>query len=201
MSVAPPTAHLVRARTGVAATVRAGQEVTIVDVAGGQVGDFFAFAAADPSEYLSASHTRAFTSRVFPAIGQSFLSSQRRPMLDVVADTSPGFHDLLVAACDPARYRQLGVTSWHASCAENLVEALGAVGVRPTHVPQPFNVFMRTPATVDGSIVWLPAETKAGDSFVMRACMDLVVALSACPSELSGINAGPLSDLELVVGG
>jgi uncharacterized protein YcgI (DUF1989 family) len=33
----------------------------------------------------------------------------------------------------------------------------------------------------------------------MEALQDLVVVLSACPSELSGINAGHLSDLELEI--
>jgi uncharacterized protein YcgI (DUF1989 family) len=191
----------VAARTGLAIDVDAGQQLAIVDVDGGQVGDFFAFNRDDPTEYLSASHTRAFTSRVFPATGQSFMSSERRAMLRVVADTSPGYHDLLVAACDPARYRQLGVTEWHASCAENLRGALSARGIVPTHVPQPFNVFMRTPGTLDGSIVWLPAATKPGDRFEMVAEMDLVVVLSACPSDLSGINAGELSNLALEVSG
>jgi uncharacterized protein len=185
----------------VAVDVAAGEELAIVDVDGGQVGDFFAFNRDDPTEYLSASHTRAFTSRVFPAIGQSFMSSSRRAMLRVVADTSPGYHDLLIAACDPARYRQLGVNGWHASCAENVGTALAARGMVATHVPQPFNVFMRTPATLDGSIVWLPAQTKAGDRFEMVAEMDLIVVLSACPSELSGINAGELSDLALEISG
>jgi uncharacterized protein len=193
--------HRVPARTGAAVDVAAGQELAIVDVDGGQVGDFFAFNRDDPTEYLSASHTRAFTSRVFPAIGQSFMSSSRRAMLRVVADTSPGYHDLLIAACDPARYRQLGVNGWHASCAENVGTALAARGMVATHVPQPFNVFMRTPATLDGSIVWLPAQTKAGDRFEMVAEMDLIVVLSACPSELSGINAGELSDLALEISG
>jgi hypothetical protein len=195
-----PCSHPVPAGSGLAVAVTAGQLVSVVDVHGGQVGDFFAFDAHDPTEYLSASHTRAFTSRMFPALGQSFMSSLRRPMLRVVADTSPGYHDLLIAACDPARYRQLGIDGWHASCAENLETALRPFGIRPGHVPQPFNVFMRTPGTLDGSVVWLPAESKPGDSFEMVAEMDLVVALSACPSDLSGINAGGLSDLALVVG-
>jgi len=196
---AVPTTHVVPARTGLALTVSAGQRVAIVDVDGGQVGDLFAFSSVDPREYLSASHTRAFTSRVFPAIGQSFMSSQRRPMLRVLEDTSPGYHDLLVAACDAVRYRQLGVAGWHASCADNLTAALTAHSITPSHIPQPFNVFMRTPGTLDGSIVWLPAQSRAGDRFEMLAEMDMVVALSACPSDLAGINAGELSDLALVV--
>ena len=191
--------HRVPAKTGAAVEVEAGQRVAIVDVEGGQVGDFFAFNRDDLGEYLSASHTRAFNSRLFPAIGQSFMSSRRRPMLRVLGDTSPGFHDLLIAACDPPRYVQLGVTGWHASCAENLVTAMAARGLDLGHVPQPFNVFMRTPPEVDGSISWLLAESKPGDRFEMEAVLDLVVVLSACPTELSGINAGELSDLELEI--
>jgi uncharacterized protein YcgI (DUF1989 family) len=193
--------HRVPARSGVAVPVEAGRRVTIVDVDGGQVGDFFAFNADDFDEYLSASHTRAYNSRLFPEVGQSFLSSRRRPMLRVLADTSPGHHDLLIAACDPARYVQLGVEGWHASCAENLTSALAELGRSSAVVPQPFNVFMRTPPGADGTIAWLPATSRAGDRFEMEALFDLVVVLSACPSELSGINAGELSDLELELAG
>ncbi len=58
----------VPARTGVAVDVDAGQRGAIIDVEGGQVEDFFAFNRVDPTEYLSASHTRAFTSKVFPVV-------------------------------------------------------------------------------------------------------------------------------------
>jgi hypothetical protein len=193
------TIHRIPARSGLAVDVSTGQRVAIVDVEGGQVGDFFAFNRDDVGEYLSASHTRAFNSRLFPRVGEAFLSSRRRPMLRVLADTSPGHHDLLIAACDPARYLQLGVEGWHASCADNLFTALAARGLSVGHVPQPFNVFMRTPPEIDGTISWLPAETKAGDRFEMQAEQDLVVVLSACPSDLAGINVGELSDLALEV--
>lgn len=191
--------HRVPARTGVAVEVRQGRRVTIVDVDGGQVGDFFAFNRDDTSEYLSASHTRAYNSRIFPKPGQPFMSSRRRPMLQILKDTSPGYHDMLIAACDPPRYEQLGVEGWYPSCAENLVVALKKADREIAHIPQPFNVFMRTPATVEGAIVWLLAESKAGDRFEMEALQDLIVVLSSCPSELSGINAGELSDLELEI--
>jgi uncharacterized protein YcgI (DUF1989 family) len=191
----------VPARTGVAIDVDAGQRVTIIDVDGGQVGDFFAFHRVDPTEHLSAAHTRAFNSKVFPAVGEAFISSQRRPMLRVLADTSPGYHDMLIAACDPARYAQLGVAGWHASCAENLAQALAGRDIALGFTPQPFNVFMRTPANPDGSISWMLAESGPGDRFEMQAEMDLTVVLSACPSELSGINAGELSDLALEIDG
>jgi uncharacterized protein YcgI (DUF1989 family) len=139
------------ARTGMAVDVDANQRLTIIDVDGGQVGDFFAFHRTDPTEHLSASHTRAFNSRLFAAVGDAFMSSLRRPMLRVLADTSPGHHDMLIAACDPARYRQLGVVGWHPSYAENLARSLGGRGVTLGFTPQPFNVFMRT--------IWLSSLT------------------------------------------
>jgi uncharacterized protein YcgI (DUF1989 family) len=191
--------YRVPARTGLAIDVDAGQRVAIVDVQGGQVGDFFAFNRHDLSEFLSASHTRAFNSRLLPQIGESFVSSQRRPILRVLADTSPGYHDLLIAACDAPRYAQLGIEGWHASCADNLADALAATGRAVTHTPQPFNVFMRTPAGPDTTISWLPAVSKPGDRYEMEALIDLVVVLSACPSDTIGINAGGPTDMELEV--
>ena len=71
---------------------------------GGQVGDLFAFCLDDLGEYLSAEHTRAELFRLFPRVGESFVSNRRRPILLFEADTSPGFHDMLFAACDAARY-------------------------------------------------------------------------------------------------
>jgi uncharacterized protein YcgI (DUF1989 family) len=99
---------VVPAGAGLAVWVRHGEYLRIVDVEGGQVGDLFAFAGADPGEYLSAAHTRTSTSRLFPRIGEQFVTNRRRPILTLVADTSPGVHDMLIAACDPERYRMLG---------------------------------------------------------------------------------------------
>ena len=120
----------VPASEGRAVTVRAGQHVRVVDIEGGQVGDVFAFAADDPGEYLSASHTRTHTSRLFPHVGEAFVTNRRRPILTLAADTSPGAHDMLIAACDPERYLALGADAEHASCAENLRTALSQLGLR-----------------------------------------------------------------------
>jgi uncharacterized protein YcgI (DUF1989 family) len=190
--------------TGRAVRVRAGELVRVVDVEGGQVGDVFAFTLEAPdehprNEHHSAAHTRAATSRLFPAVGESFVTDRRRPILTLVADTSPGRHDMLIAACDPQRYAQLG-SPGHRSCATNLREALAAVGhpyAGPT--PQPINVFMRIPVGADGTLSWLPAPTAAGDAITFRAELDAVVVVSSCPQDLVGINRGAPSPLAVEV--
>jgi hypothetical protein len=49
---------------------------------------------------------------------------------------------------------------------------------------------MNIPINSDGSIGWKEPVSKAGDYVVMRAEMDCVVAMSACPQDIVCINAG-----------
>lgn len=183
----------------VAVAAGVGQRVIITDPQGGQVGDLFAVSAHDPDENLSASHTRATLRRLFPAIGESFVTTRRRPILTLLEDTSPGVHDLLIAACDPDRYRLLGAPNGHRNCATNLADALAPTGIRLAATPQPVNLFMNTPARPDGTIEYGPALSRAGDRVVLRAEIDLLVVLSACPMDIVGINRNGPGPLEIQI--
>lgn len=183
--------HTVEARTGAVFSVAARSQIEIVDIAGGQVVDTWAFSQKDIGEYHSAEHTRTHLSKLFPGIGETFVTNRRRPILELVDDRSPGVHDLLIAACDPTRYAQLGVSGWHASCQENLLNAMRGIGYSNVEVPQPINVFMNTPADEHQRIAWLPTLTRPGDSITLRALMDLHLVVSACPQDVTGINRVP----------
>ncbi|WP_433158590.1 DUF1989 domain-containing protein [Kribbella sp. CA-247076] len=191
---------VVPARSGRAIRLDRGARFRIVDLAGAQVGDLFAFGYDGRpvlTEHLSASHTRAHTERTFPAVGEDFVTDRRRPILRLVADDSPGRHDLLIAACDPERYAVLGVPD-HPSCAQNLTDALERLGLGSgVPVPQPVNVFMNVPVAADGSLRWLPAPTAPGDSITFEAMTDCVVVVSACPQDLTGINGTEPSPLAI----
>ena len=191
---------LVPPAEGRAVLVRAGQHVRAVDVEGGQVGDLFAVAAADQGEYASAGHTRVAIRKLFPRPGDPVLTNRRRPILSVTADTSPGRHDMLYAACDPARYALLGVESPHRSCAENLRQALAEHGFAVPVVPQPLNVFMDVRAGEDGILTSHPASSGPGDFIAFQAHMDCLVVLSSCPMDIVPISVGGITPLELQVG-
>jgi uncharacterized protein YcgI (DUF1989 family) len=159
------------------------------------VADTWAFSRADVREYQSAEHTRVAVGKLFPDVGEDFVTNRRRPILRFEEDDTPGSHDMLCAACDPARYEQLGVEGWHASCQENLLTAMAAVGHEDVEVPQPINLFMNTPYLPDGRVQWLESEARPGDSVVLRALIDCYVAVSACPQDIVGINPvlGPIT--------
>ncbi|HZS93618.1 MAG TPA: urea carboxylase-associated family protein [Chloroflexota bacterium] len=193
------------AREGRGARISVGTRFRVVDPQGGQVGDLFAFNARDIREYASAEHTRVFNNRLFPRLGEHFVTNKRRPILLFEEDNSPGVHDMLCAACDPARFELLGVEGWHASCQENLRTVMAGFGHEYVEVPQPINLFMNIPVTMgtpnqeDGEIGWEPALTKAGDAVTMRAEMDCYIVVSACPQDIIVINENKPSPLEIQI--
>jgi uncharacterized protein YcgI (DUF1989 family) len=187
------------AREGRGVTVRAGDRVRVIDPEGGQVADVFAFSTDDPSEYHSAEHTRVHVGRLFPRPGEQFVTNRRRPILTLEADDSPGIHDMLFAACDPTRYHGLGVKGWHASCQENLHDAMRQLGLERVEVPQPINLFMNIPVGVDGGLDFLPARTRPGDSTTLRAELDCHLVVSACPQDLVQINAGTPGPIDMEI--
>ncbi len=174
--------YQVPARQGRAVRVKQGQMIEAINTHGTQVCDFWAFSSANPAEFME--HARGFLNRVIPKVGDGLATNRRRPILTLVADTSPGVLDTLMAACDLFRYINFGVKEYHDNCADNLRMAMMAIGVPVPEVPQPLNLWMNIPVNADWSVEWLPPVSKAGDKVRMRAEMDCICAMSACPQDM-----------------
>lgn len=187
-----PAAH------GGAITARAGDLLAVVDVEGGQVADFVALPGADWRRAVSPHQTRSTLRRLTLRVGDRLVDWNREPVLEIVRD-DVGVHDLLFCACSPALYRQrFGLTD-HRSCRMNLLEALAPHGVEEWQIPDPVNLFMKTPPRADGEFDFLPAPSRPGDRIVFRCLTDLVAAVSSCPMDLVPISGGKITSLELAV--
>ncbi len=196
------TAIHIPAREGRAFRIRAGQEFRVIDPEGEQVADLFCFVDGDVSEYLSAEHTRVALGRLWPRIGESFVTNRRRlPVLTWIADDSPGVHDMLCAACSQERYALLGHVGHHASCEENLRLAMAALGHSQIDVPQPVNIFEANPIEADGTLGIEPAPTMPGDSVTLRAEMDVIVAVTACPQDITPLCGGTPTAIDVELSG
>lgn len=168
-------------------------------------------------EFMSMMHSRAATLHLRPKVNDTLVSNLREPILTLVEDTSQGVHDTLIAACDPARYRGLGVEDWqqHGSCAENLVLALKELNERAglkgnkgvgadvtiNSVPAPLNLFMNIPWDDEGDIGFHAPKCKEGDYVRLRAERDVVVVMSACPQDILEINNKQPTDAHFIVEG
>jgi uncharacterized protein YcgI (DUF1989 family) len=115
--------------------VSAGQFIRITDIEGQQVADMWAVCAADFSEFLSAAVTRGAGERLFPPVGGAFFSNRYRPLLTLLADKSPGVHDMLWPACDAHLYASFGITGDDVpSCSSNFRKAAAEFGWTPEQV-------------------------------------------------------------------
>ena len=185
---AQTAATLIPARSGRAIHAARGTAIEVINTHGTQVVDFWALCPPDLHEQLSMEHTRTAIRRLIPRVGDTLVSSLRRPLLTVIADTSPGIHDTLIASCDQERYRQLGFDGQHDNCRDNFEAALADLGLAPRPLPAPFNLFMNVPWTEDGSLRFEPPVSRPGDLIRFRVETDLVVIMSACPQDLTPVN-------------
>jgi uncharacterized protein YcgI (DUF1989 family) len=160
----------------------------VVNTHGSQVVDTWAFNAADLTERMSMEHSRPYYMKLRPEVGDTLVTNQRRPILNLVEDTSGGVHDTLMAACDNPRYALLGCTEYHDNCTDNLAAALAELGLTTPTTPSPLNLFMHIPWTAEGALAWDEPVSQPGSHVTLRAEMDLVVAFSACPQDILPIN-------------
>jgi uncharacterized protein YcgI (DUF1989 family) len=177
------------ARHGAAIEVARGQVLRVIDVDGQQVGDLVCFNRHDLTERYSPQNTILFNRTIYPKVGATLVSDRGRPMMRLVADTV-GVHDLICGSCSPEYYaNRLDFHGEHRSCRTNLAEAMAPWNVPGREIPFSFNVFMRWPVEPDGTVVPMAAPSGAGDYVDLRAEMDLVVANSSCPSDITPTNA------------
>jgi uncharacterized protein YcgI (DUF1989 family) len=76
----------------------------------------------------------------------------------------------------------------HPNCQDNLSTALEPFGLTGDDIFDIFNVFMNVELGTDGSFTLTAPTTKAGDHIDLRAEMNVLAAISACPSDNSPTN-------------
>lgn len=210
--------HTIPARTGVAVPLQKGQSIKVINTHGSQVIDTWAILPprngnSNPTtetqshsqqpayEYMSMCHTRASSLHLSPLPGTVLVTNARTPILKLEQDTSAPLHvhDTLIAACDIHRYHELGVPSskYHDNCADNFRGGLARdCGIQQFYPspPDPLNLWMNIPVelrdgrSAGGGLAFDLPVSKKGDFVVLRALLDCVVVMSACPQDILKIN-------------
>lgn len=180
----------VKAESGLAVPMAKGQHLRVINTFGTQVVDTWAVAMDDPSDYLSMEHCREVIQRIVFEPGDTLMTNHYRPILTIIADTSPGGHDTLIAACSEPMYRRAGAAPGHASCAGNLATALASRGIKLGFTPQPWNLFMIARVRDGRTIEYHRPESRPGDYVELEAQMDCVMVFSACPDDVYPTNGG-----------
>ncbi len=182
-------------RSGAGFMLDRGQTLTVIDPEGRQVSDLLAFNRADIREGISSGRTLDYANRLYLTTGDRLYSNRSNVMLDIVSD-DVGRHDFLLTPCSKETFAIIyGDTDPHRGCFGNLAEALAPWGVEPDMIPVAFNCFMNVPIDgKTGAFTVEPPLSKAGDTIVFRAEMDLIIGMTACSALQS--NGGSFKPIQ-----
>src|SRR5262245_30119266 len=168
--------------------VRKGQILRVIAIEGPQVADFNAFNLHDLRERFSASRTRSVGGFCVHEGTKLYSNPGReRVMMPIVRDPV-GVHDISGAMCSAFTYRNRFGIQGYMGCQELLANVISRYGLMPDDTHDPFSIFMHRKIGEDQKLVFLPPVVKAGESIDLLAEMDLLIALTACPSEKTPTN-------------
>jgi len=185
---------VIPAGEGRAFTIRKGQVCRVTALEGEQCLDAVFLNADDYRERFHTWFSYSFNCKL--GTGNAFHCKTlfsgppwERPMLTVLEDTVKQHFVLCSGRCSPMIYRlRDGVEEGHASCQGNLAAALAPFGIGEHEVPDVFNMFMNAGVGADGLIYIRPPKSKRGDYMDLRAEMNILCAISACPDDKSACN-------------
>lgn len=189
--------YIINACHGKAITVSKGQLISVIDIEGGQVVDFFAESSHNADEFVSPGVTTDCNESLRLNVGDTIYSNLYNPMFTIVSD-DVGEHDLLHPCCRPEMYEFFYHNGeGHSNCLDNINQNLG----RKHPIIHPINLFMYTAIESNGKIVVKPPISKAGDKIVLRAEMDVRLGVAACSVSESDCNSGKCTAIKIVVEG
>ena len=172
-------------QTGTAFQLARSSLLRVTDLEGEQVADLTAFNSSDRRESLSSGRTIDYANSIYLTTGNILYSNRSRPMFTILAD-DVGRHDFLLTPCSRETFQLLYDRKEPSpGCFENLRKHLSRFGIPSDTIPTTFNIFMNVQIAANGALIIKPPQSRAGDSIVLRAEMDLIVGLTACAAELT----------------
>lgn len=179
--------------TGWSGEMKQGQVIRITATT---TVDFVCFKLQNLLERFDQARTKVYNMKLFLTTGDKIMGRNNQHMMTITADGfTEGTHDLQKGMCSGYRFqlakqenrlgeyypREIKEIPDH-GCYENLSKAVASYGIIPEDLPSPFNLnqHMRIDGA-SGKMEHTQVRPKDGNYMDLRAEMDLLVALSACP--------------------
>ena len=168
--------------------VKQGQVLNIVQVEGPQMVDAVFLNARDLKEVFHAGWTAAINmingTGTMKKVAKLYSKPPRdNVMLEVLEDPVGVHMPWNGGRCSRSFYEGIGMTN-HRSCQDNLAEVLAPYGLGEDDVPDVFNAFMNVDGIEEGKFETVMPVSKKGDYIALRAEMDILAGVSACPFDL-----------------
>jgi urea carboxylase-associated protein 1 len=178
--------EVVPAKGVTAFEVSKGQVVRVEDIEGQQAVDLICYNLHDLAEKFWAAHTAKLNGTIYITTGHILYSDMANPMMTVIEDTV-GTNDIICGSCshalDVLRYGEEKASP--KGCMDLFEDGIRPWGLERKDVPMCFNIFLDYPVEEGGKVATnlKDAVSKPGDHIDLRAEMDLLVVVTACPQE------------------
>jgi uncharacterized protein len=192
------TESVIPKNTGKTFVVKKGR---VIRVTGESTADFVVFNLRDVKERFDQARTKVDQGKIYVTTGDVLVSKYNNVMMTIVKDTYAGTHDMEKGMCSTSFYKKWGdkifaiyggtwkklgrkkVVAPKHGCWENLAEALKPYKVAKEDVPSPLNIFQTMVINgKTGSMRYAMIRPRpGGDHMELRAEMDCLVGISACP--------------------
>lgn len=190
---------IIKPQTGKSFNVKKGDYITIVDLEGKQVVDFFAVNFNDNNEFLSTGVTIDCNESLKVTVDDNIYSNLYKSMFKIVEDDVQE-HDLLHPCCRPEMYEFFYKNGLgHRNCLDNINESLNEYGISKHNIIHPFNIFMYTIIKSDGKISVEEPISKAGDKIKLLAEMDVIIGIASCSVSESKCNGSKCTPLKVII--
>jgi len=188
--------------TGKSFIVKRGQRIR---VSAESIVDFVVFNLTNLRERFDQARTKVNQRKIFITTGSVLYSKSNNVMMTIVEDTYKGKHDLEYGMCSRSSYDvwwklakseafkydfdEQGINKREDlpdhGCWENLTNALKDYKIAPEDIPSPFNMFQSMEIDSTGRLLRRidrdRPEAGKPAHVELRAEMDCLVAVSACP--------------------
>lgn len=166
-----------------------------------QVGDCAFYNADDHREYWHCGQSWGINATLGTGNARRFDHFYSKPprenlMMTVLEDTVGNHWGNMSGRCSRMLYERWGFGD-HRSCQQNLEEALAPFGLEPDDVHDVFNVFMNAEMDGDGNFTICETTARKGDFIDLRADMNVLAGVSACPDDKMPTNGGSCKPLGL----
>ena len=178
---------IIPACEGRAFKVRRGQTLRVSLPEGPQACDLVAFNLHHYKETFSAWLTRHIEGSFTKATKLYSKLPGGNVMFTVLTDIE-GCLYLNPGGCNRFTYEQLGVKGYHKNCMDILAETIAPYGFTAWDVPDIINIFMNVAFFENGRRELSASPVKEGDYYDIRAEMDMLCAISACPDDMQAYN-------------
>jgi uncharacterized protein YcgI (DUF1989 family) len=198
---------IVPAGKAIAFEVARDDTFRIAQVEGRQVADVVLINADNYKEYFSAGHSIYLNCIEGTGNIRKFTKFWSRPpmenvMATVIEDTVGVHFTYIGSRCSRMIYklRHNIDAPPHRTCQDNLAEALAPHGLSADEIPpEVFNLWMNVEIDDNGCFRLKPSLAGPSDFIELKANMNLLIGVSACPSDMVAVNDFRIKPLKVVL--